>query len=62
MPYVFAMLVLVNAILLGYFVVFNDNGSSSSQERLLEARSQLDKEISFKNSSENVNPMIGVEK
>ncbi len=59
MPYVFAFFVVVNAGLLGYFVFLHDSKDNTS---VMQEKSTLTKEVSFKNTSKDVPPLIGTEK
>ncbi len=56
MHYVFAGLVGLNAILLGYYVFAHDGIDNASANKV---KSSLTKEISFKNSSKDIPPLIG---
>ncbi len=59
MHYVFAVLVALNACLLGYYV-FADDGIDSTSA--MKEKSTLTKEITFKNSSADIPPIIGTAK
>ncbi len=56
MHYVFAILVVLNACLLGYYVFADDGIDDTSAMR---EKSSLTKEITFKNSSKDIPPIIG---
>ncbi len=56
MRYIFAMLVVLNACVLGYYVLTDGDTDETS---IIKAKSSLTKEITFKNSSKDIPPMIG---
>ncbi len=59
MHYVFAILVVLNGCLLGYYV-FADDGIDDTSA--MKEKSSLTKEITFKNSSADIPPIIGTAK
>ncbi len=59
MHYIFAMLVLLNVCLFGYFVFFDDGIDDTS---FMQEKSSLTKEVTFKNSSKEIPPIIGTAK
>lgn len=59
MPYVFGVLVILNALMLGYYIFFPQAPDSQS---LQSAQSALVQPIAFENSSAHVPPLIGTKK
>ncbi len=59
MHYVFAILVVLNGCLLGYYVIADDGIDNASANK---AKSSLTKEVTFKNSSKDIPPIIGTAK
>ncbi len=59
MHYIFAILVILNACLLGYYVIADDGIDDTTA---MKAKSSLTKEITFKNSSADIPPVIGTAK
>lgn len=56
MPYVFGVLVILNALMLGYYIFFPQEQDSQS---LQSAKTALVQPIEFANSSAHVPPLIG---
>ncbi len=56
MHYIFTMLVVLNACLFGYYAVFANNSTDAS---VMKEKNSLTKEVTFKNSSKDISPVIG---
>ncbi len=61
MPYVFALLVLLNVVTFGYFVLLHDD-NASVEKSVAQAESQITQPVSFTNTSKNVPPLVGTKK
>ena len=59
MPYVFGVLFLLNALMLGYYIFMPPKPNSASLDS---AKASLTQPIDFTNSSDKVPPIIGTKK
>lgn len=55
MPYLFSFLVVANAAMLGYLLLSGDK----EEKALAQAQSQLQKPVSFEDTSQRLPPQIG---
>ncbi|WP_227428993.1 hypothetical protein [Psychrobacter sp. I-STPA6b] len=59
MSYLFTGLVIINALVLGYFMFLHEPQPTASVQQ---AKAELSQPIDFQNSSSEVPPLIGTEK
>lgn len=55
MPYIFSFLVIANAAMLGYLLL----SGNKEEKALAQAQSQLQKPVSFEDTSQRLPPQIG---
>lgn len=60
MPYIFGGLVVVNALLLAFFIFLHQPNSQTDSVK--SAKAQLTQPIEFENSTEKLPPLIGEKK
>lgn len=59
MPYIFGILVVINAALLGYFVFLHEPTDPKTTESFVSAKAELTNPIEFENTSIKAPPPIG---